>query len=326
MKIFFALLLVALFASVLVSAQSQQQQYNGFRARATTPGKRHAVRPIYYKLPSSVTGRRYTHPTAVESDKFWKKLIKTVGQIGKGAVKAYINQHFEQVEADYRPFVNETATTTPKRRHNGFNKLKKLYKLYKLTKKLRKEKVQSDKFFKKLFKVVKQVGKGYINQHFDEEADFKFGKLLKKVGLKLGKAYLRTQGIPLEDELVVTTKRRAVRRHNRGPRRHYKRRAQVESDKFFKKIGKLFKKALPYLKAGVKEYVNNNLADSQLSAGEIAANYARSQIGACYSQQQRLGNPCFDCSGLVLKSWEAAGRNVPSYTGAYTGGLRDVTG
>ncbi|KAL9645168.1 hypothetical protein ABK040_002371 [Willaertia magna] len=100
----------------------------------------------------------------------------------------------------------------------------------------------------------------------------------------------------------------------------------VESDKFFKKLGKLFKKALPYLKAGVKEYVNNNLADTQAwTPGQIAANFARGQIGRCYSQAQRYGNPCFDCSGLVLKSWAAAGRSVPTYTGAYPGGLREVS-
>ncbi|KAL9656581.1 hypothetical protein ABK040_012163 [Willaertia magna] len=192
------------------------------------------------------------------------------------------------------------------------------------------------KLFKKALPYLKAGVKEYVNNSFDEEADFKFGKLLKKVGkvgLKLGKAYLRTQGIPLEDEVKVVRRRRFGPRRQRVPRfprvrrerRIRRRSAEVESDKFFKKIGKLFKKALPYLKAGVKEYVNNNLADTQATPGQIAANFARGQIGRCYSQAQRLGNPCFDCSGLVLKSWAAAGRNVPTYTGAYPGGLREVS-
>ncbi|KAL9650105.1 hypothetical protein ABK040_011276 [Willaertia magna] len=168
-----------------------------------------------------------------ESDKFWKKLLKVVGQVGKGALKAYVNNNFDE---------------------------------------------ESDKFFKKLGKLLKKTlpylkagVKEYINNNFDEEADFKFGKLLKKVGkigLKLGKAYLRTQGLPLEDNEVAVP-RRAIRRRRtirriRAPRFERavirRRRANVEESdaEFFKKLGKLFKKALPYLKAGVKEYVNNN--------------------------------------------------------------------
>ncbi|KAL9654756.1 hypothetical protein ABK040_008551 [Willaertia magna] len=65
------------------------------------------------------------------------------------------------------------------------------------------------------------------NQHF---ADFKLGKKVGKVGLKLGKAYSKN------------TRFNYLKRHS-------------------------------YLKAGVKEYVNNDLADLQLSVGEIAANY-----------------------------------------------------
>ncbi|KAL9642020.1 hypothetical protein ABK040_004073 [Willaertia magna] len=122
---------------------------------------------------------------------------------------------------------------------------------------------QADKFWKKLWGVVKQVGKGaiksYVNQNFDAEADFKLGKLLKKVGkvgLKLGKAYLRTQGLPLEDNQEVTAPRRiSPRRRFSAKRRLIRRRVNVESDKFWKK---LFKVVGQIGKGAIKSYVNQN--------------------------------------------------------------------
>ncbi|KAL9644810.1 hypothetical protein ABK040_009268 [Willaertia magna] len=62
------------------------------------------------------------------------------------------------------------------------------------------------------------------------------------------------------------------------------------------------------------------------NAGQIAANFARSKVGGCYSQAQRMGNPCYDCSSLVYLAYKQAGKNFPTNTREYPGNTRDVTG
>lgn len=53
--------------------------------------------------------------------------------------------------------------------------------------------------------------------------------------------------------------------------------------------------------------------------GLAASNYARKQVGKCYSQDvnKRRGPSCFDCSGLVNKAWELQGVTVPWTTHTY---------
>ncbi|KAL9655953.1 hypothetical protein ABK040_007574 [Willaertia magna] len=186
-----------------------------------------------------------------QADKFWNKLWGVVKQIGKGAIKSYVNQNFD---------------------------------------------TQSDLSLLKLNKLIRLVcDKSYPIRPrpipipapvpTTTAADIKFGKIFKKIGkigLNLGKAYLRTQGIPLEDSNEVKLVRRRFNRRQRVPRFRRerrivrRRRTEVESDKFFKKIGKLFKKALPYLKAGVKDYVNNNFDEE--SDLIIPANWWRATL------------------------------------------------
>jgi len=65
-------------------------------------------------------------------------------------------------------------------------------------------------------------------------------------------------------------------------------------------------------------------SETEATPGQIAANYARAQVGKGYSQQNRLGPSSFDCSGLVYMAWKAAGKTVPTWTGAYPGNTRQV--
>ena len=61
--------------------------------------------------------------------------------------------------------------------------------------------------------------------------------------------------------------------------------------------------------------------------GNQAAAFAQSQVGGCYSQANRLGNPCFDCSGLVYMSYQNAGVTVPITSASYPDdSVYDVTG
>ncbi|KAL9645852.1 hypothetical protein ABK040_003584 [Willaertia magna] len=264
-----------------------------------------------------------------QADKFWKKLWGVVKQVGKGAIKSYVNQNFDA----------QSDLTLPAN-------LKKLWR-YVCIKPIRFPKtttvakpttaadIKFGKIFKKIGKIGLNLGKAYLRTQgipledeiakpttvrrqrrrvagkrrfggqrrnerrfqqrrerlvrrprrslqrrrtatpVKEEADIKFGKLFKKIGkigLNLGKAYLRTQGIPLSD---LSAPRRAVLKPidfiprkphcslnpllRRFKRLIAKQQQEQQSDaEFFKKIGKLFKKALPYLKAGVKEYINGN--------------------------------------------------------------------
>ena len=49
-----------------------------------------------------------------------------------------------------------------------------------------------------------------------------------------------------------------------------------------------------------------------------AAQWARTKVGTCYSQQTRMGNPCYDCSSLVYLSYKQAGiDNMPLTTRMY---------
>jgi cell wall-associated NlpC family hydrolase len=69
------------------------------------------------------------------------------------------------------------------------------------------------------------------------------------------------------------------------------------------------------------------MADSEaFSPASVAVAYARAQVGKGYSQQARLGPNSFDCSGLVLMAYKAAGKNVPTTTRGYPGGLMRVSG
>ena len=81
----------------------------------------------------------------------------------------------------------------------------------------------------------------------------------------------------------------------------------------------------------INTYLKENfgdLADSQASyAAQAAASYAQDQVGACYSQANRLGNPCFDCSGLVYMAYKSGGKTVPSSSSGYpNSAVYDVTG
>ncbi|KAL9655526.1 hypothetical protein ABK040_002193 [Willaertia magna] len=80
------------------------------------------------------------------------------------------------------------------------------------------------------------------------ESDIKFGKILKKigkVGLKLGKAYLRTQGLPLEDKVIAGIGERRRRRNRQERRRRAERRVEKALfKKLFSEKKKKNKKAL----------------------------------------------------------------------------------
>ena len=186
------------------------------------------------------------------SDKFWSKVWKVVKEIGKGAIKSYVNQNFDEAaDADIKfGKIFKKALSIAK-------KIGKAYISSQIGVPLAdiEAEIQADFSLKKLWKKVapylKAGAKEYINNNFDEEADaeIKFGKIFKKalsIAKKLGKAYITSQtGIPLSDS---------------------------ESRNFFKKLGKLLKKSLPYLKEGVKQYVNNNWdeeADAELRFKDI---------------------------------------------------------
>jgi cell wall-associated NlpC family hydrolase len=77
--------------------------------------------------------------------------------------------------------------------------------------------------------------------------------------------------------------------------------------------------------AGNKKEKTQSDAES-MGPGDAAANFARAQVGKGYSQAARLGPNSFDCSGLVLKAYQAAGKNVPTTTSGYPGGLQRVNG
>jgi hypothetical protein len=74
----------------------------------------------------------------------------------------------------------------------------------------------------------------------------------------------------------------------------------------------------------IKNTVFFSDSETEATPGQIAADYARAQVGKGYSQQNRLGPSSFDCSGLVYMAWKAAGKTVPTWTGAYPGNTRQV--
>lgn len=55
------------------------------------------------------------------------------------------------------------------------------------------------------------------------------------------------------------------------------------------------------------------------TAGQRVSQWAKQQVGKCYSQDVNLrrGPKCFDCSGLVNKGWELQGKQVPWTTHGY---------
>ncbi|KAL9645861.1 hypothetical protein ABK040_003591 [Willaertia magna] len=115
---------------------------------------------------------------------------------------------------------------------------------------------QADKFWKKLFGVVKLDGKGAIKSFVD----------LTKASNKLSRELVinsrfrkqrKTQSDLASIASLLSPKRKIV--CNGKTCGLGKKLPLSDSNvKFFKKLGKLLKKALPYLKVGVKEYVNNN--------------------------------------------------------------------
>jgi cell wall-associated NlpC family hydrolase len=72
-------------------------------------------------------------------------------------------------------------------------------------------------------------------------------------------------------------------------------------------------------KAGV---ATPNVGPPNGSASQAIA-YARAVIGSPYSTNPRMG-PSYDCSGLVFKSWEAAGVSIPSTSGSMYAALPKV--
>ena len=57
-----------------------------------------------------------------------------------------------------------------------------------------------------------------------------------------------------------------------------------------------------------------------------AVAWARSKVGGCYSQTNRDGNPCYDCSSLVYYAWRAAGKNIgATNTRMYPGNTRSIS-
>ncbi|EFC46877.1 predicted protein [Naegleria gruberi] len=76
-----------------------------------------------------------------------------------------------------------------------------------------------------------------------------------------------------------------------------------------------------------KEYEMSDAISTASPAAVNAARFAQQQVGKCYSQQNRLGNPCFDCSGLVYTAYKSQGKTVPTSTGVYpNGNIYEVTG
>jgi cell wall-associated NlpC family hydrolase len=63
-----------------------------------------------------------------------------------------------------------------------------------------------------------------------------------------------------------------------------------------------------------EEYLNN---DDTSSASQCAVEYVIKQVGKCYSQQDRFGPYCFDCSGLIYKAYQNCGKSVPTSTSQY---------
>jgi cell wall-associated NlpC family hydrolase len=67
-------------------------------------------------------------------------------------------------------------------------------------------------------------------------------------------------------------------------------------------------------------------SDSESYGANEAINWARSKIGGCYSQKNRDGNPCYDCSSFVYYAWQAGGKNIGvRSTGEYPGRLTPVS-
>ncbi|KAG2381883.1 hypothetical protein C9374_005675 [Naegleria lovaniensis] len=187
------------------------------------------------------------------SDKFWKKIWNIVKEVGKGALKSYVNQNFDAVEmADASKFDIRSL-------------------------------------IKKALPYIKAGLKEYINKNWDSQeladlendelADLKLKKLFKKaldVAKNLGKNYIRTQfGIPLEDVPQSDKFFKKLWKVVRDQVKNYiKERiapvAPVASEESFDeeadaelKFKELLSKALPYLKAGLKEYINKNWDEEQ---------------------------------------------------------------
>lgn len=191
------------------------------------------------------------------SDKFWKKVWNIVKEIGKGALKSYVNQNFDAVEM---------ADTT---------------------------KFNIGKLIKKALPYIKAGIKDYINKNWDaqeladlendELADLKLKKFFKKaleVAKNLGKTYIRTQfGIPLEDIPQSDKFFKKIWKVVRDQIKNYLKErvnqyvvpvAPVASEEFYDEeadveltFKELLSKALPYLKAGIKEYINKNWDEEQ---------------------------------------------------------------
>lgn len=73
-------------------------------------------------------------------------------------------------------------------------------------------------------------------------------------------------------------------------------------------------------------FESEELADT-MNAASTAANWARSQVGSCYSQDaNKRMSSCFDCSSLVYRAYKAAGIDIgATYTGAFPGRMREVS-
>lgn len=102
----------------------------------------------------------------------------------------------------------------------------------------------------------------------------------------------------------------------------------IESPKEFKEgFEDLFgKKVIPTIKSNGDKNINlelgelNKAVDNAIKWAVATAN----DDTHGYSQQTRWGNPNYDCSALVISSWEAAGVPVHSQYGAtYTGDMRE---
>jgi cell wall-associated NlpC family hydrolase len=89
--------------------------------------------------------------------------------------------------------------------------------------------------------------------------------------------------------------------------------AESDAELFAKLLKQI--KSMKKNKKQPKEQPESDTGD----AGQTAANYAKQQVGKCYSQDVNLrrGPKCFDCSGLVNKAWEVAGKKVPWTTHGY---------
>ena len=66
------------------------------------------------------------------------------------------------------------------------------------------------------------------------------------------------------------------------------------------------------------KYENEELADTTSSPGQIAAAFANSKVGSCYSQAQRMSNPCYDCSSLVYLAYKSADPTLKDCSNYYS--------